>query len=311
MWEWQSLLQRIHICVSVVSGRVELQPSFLCACLSAAALISVSSPVVLQHSPTLRYQLQGPPRTWCRCRQPSYLLRRHLYVVGEGGRVFSSPMPAHRRGCISQCGHPPYDGHDPNTVFCVVYAECTCKFFLYWEVQHETGHQSWLLCHARISPGYTANASHVECVEPSHLPGTCGPCIAAIHHCAGNTGIVARHHFLHRHIGACPQSSCQKSESCSCLPNPLVDLCIRGEVVSDGGAEVGELVDSMEFVVVDGNDRQQCFCAVLLLCPVPRHSSDWWSVRSPYTSLWEAVHQWLEFIPGVGRNGITLIEKLL
>ena len=32
-----------------------------------------------------------------------------------------------------------------------------------------------------------------------------------------------------------------------------------GEGVSDGGAEVGELADSIEFIVVDGNDRR-CFC---------------------------------------------------
>ena len=32
------------------------------------------------------------------------------------------------------------------------------------------------------------------------------------------------------------------------LPNPRVDLYVQGEVVSDGGAEVGELTDSIEFV---------------------------------------------------------------
>ena len=45
------------------------------------------------------------------------------------------------------------------------------------------------------------------------------------------------------------------------LPNPLVDLCVQGEVGSGGGAEVGELADSIEFVVVDGNDRR-CFCVL-------------------------------------------------
>ena len=45
-------------------------------------------------------------------------------------------------------------------------------------------------------PGYpldTAEASHVECVEPSLLPAICIPCVAAIHQCAGNTVIVDRH----------------------------------------------------------------------------------------------------------------------
>ena len=36
-----------------------------------------------------------------------------------------------------------------------------------------------------------------------------------------------------------------------------------GEVVSDGGAEVGELTDSIEFVVMDGND-ELCFCVLFL-----------------------------------------------
>ena len=44
MWEWQSLLQITHMCVVV--GRMELLPSFLRARLSAAAVISLSSPVL-------------------------------------------------------------------------------------------------------------------------------------------------------------------------------------------------------------------------------------------------------------------------
>ena len=44
-----------------------------------------------------------------------------------------------------------------------------------------------------VLPGYaqdTADASQVECVKPSLLPGICSPCLAAIQQCAGNTGIV-------------------------------------------------------------------------------------------------------------------------
>ena len=40
-----------------------------------------------------------------------------------------------------------------------------------------------------VLPGYvqdTADASQVECVEPSLLPGICCPCLAAIQQCAGN-----------------------------------------------------------------------------------------------------------------------------
>ena len=81
-------------------------------------------------------------------------------------------------------------------------------------------------------------------------------CLAAIQQCADNTGNVDRHICRHRELGACPDSSQATSESWSCLPNPLVDLCVQGEVVSDGGAEVGELADNIEFVVVNANDRR-------------------------------------------------------
>ena len=49
----------------------------------------------------------------------------------------------------------------------------------------------------------TADASQVECVKPSLLPGICSPCLAAIQQRAGNTGIADRHLCLHRELGAC------------------------------------------------------------------------------------------------------------
>ena len=81
-----------------------------------------------------------------------------------------------------------------------------------------------------VQPGYaqdTADASQVECVEPTLLPGICSPCLAAIQQCADNTGNVDRHICLHRQLGACPHSSRATSERLSCLPNPLVDLCVQ------------------------------------------------------------------------------------
>ena len=110
-------------------------------------------------------------------------------------------------------------------------------------------------------PRIRTDASQVECVEPSLLPGICSPRLATIQQCADNTGIVNWHLGLHRQLGACLHSSRETGESLSCLPNPLVDLCIQGEVFSDGGAEVGELADSIEFIIVDGND-QRCFCVL-------------------------------------------------
>ena len=113
-----------------------------------------------------------------------------------------------------------------------------------------------------ILPAYsqdTADASQVECVEPSLLPGICSPRLAAIQQHADHTCIVDCHLCLDRQLGAYPHSSRETGESLSCLPNPLVDLCVQREVVSDGGAEVGELADSIEFIVVDGYDWR-CFC---------------------------------------------------
>ena len=51
-----------------------------------------------------------------------------------------------------------------------------------------------------------------------------------------------------------PHTSREAGENCSCLSNPLVDLCVDGQVVGDGGAEVRKVIEGVEFVVVDGND---------------------------------------------------------
>ena len=60
----------------------------------------------------------------------------------------------------------------------------------------------------------TADASQVECGEPSLMSGIiCSPCPAAIPQCADNTDIVGCHLFLHRQLGACPNSSCETGES--------------------------------------------------------------------------------------------------
>ena len=67
-----------------------------------------------------------------------------------------------------------------------------------------------------VQPGYaqdTADASQVECVEPTLLPGICSPRLAAIQQCADNTCIIDCHSCLHRQRGACPHSSRATSES--------------------------------------------------------------------------------------------------
>ena len=68
-----------------------------------------------------------------------------------------------------------------------------------------------------VLPGYshdTADASQVECVEPSLLSGTRNPCLAAMQRCADKTGIVVDCHLcLHGQLGASPHSSCETGES--------------------------------------------------------------------------------------------------
>ena len=59
----------------------------------------------------------------------------------------------------------------------------------------------------------TADASQVECVEPSLLPDICSPRLAAIQQCADNTSIVDCHLCLDRQLGACSYASRQTGES--------------------------------------------------------------------------------------------------
>ena len=122
MWEWQYLLQTSHLCV--VSGRMECLPSFLRARFSAAAAISLSSFVLRCCFRALLHFVRSDARPSQDIVSMSTafisLIRRHLYIAGEGGRWFSFPKPAHRRGCLLECDHPPYDGHDPTMAVCVV-----------------------------------------------------------------------------------------------------------------------------------------------------------------------------------------------
>ena len=45
------------------------------------------------------------------------------------------------------------------------------------------------------------DASQVECVKPSLLPGICSPCLAAIQQCADNTGTVDRYFVFTDSLG--------------------------------------------------------------------------------------------------------------
>ena len=52
------------------------------------------------------------------------------------------------------------------------------------------------------------------------------------------------------------------------FPDPLVDLCVQGEVVSDGGAKVHELMDRIQLIVIDGDGRWR-------LCTLPQDVRRW------------------------------------
>ena len=64
--------------------------------------------------PCLQMLFRGtPPLCVASCNDlpghnPSYISRRHLIIAGEGGRWFSSSMPARRRGWLLGCGRLPY-----------------------------------------------------------------------------------------------------------------------------------------------------------------------------------------------------------
>ena len=60
-----------------------------------------------------------------------------------------------------------------------------------------------------VLPGYAkdmADASQVEGMESFLLSGICGSCLAAVHQCADNTGIVHNHLGLHCQSGVGPHS---------------------------------------------------------------------------------------------------------
>ena len=113
MREWQSLLQTSHLCV--VSGRMELLPSFLRARLSAAAAaISFSSPVSRCCFRALLHSVRSaarPSQDIVSTSTAFVSLMQTYCIAGEGGLWFFCPKPAHRRGCILECDHPPYGGH--------------------------------------------------------------------------------------------------------------------------------------------------------------------------------------------------------
>ena len=90
----------------------------------------------------------------------------------------------------------------------------------------------------------------MEGVESSLISGIRIPCFAAVQQCDDDTGVVDGHLCFHCQLGVYSHTSREAAESCSCLSDHLVDLCVQGQVVGDGGAEVRQV----EFADIDGND---------------------------------------------------------
>ena len=104
---------------------MEPLPSFLRARLSTAAVISLSSPILRCCFRALLHPVRSAAR-------PSQDISSvdvdslHISYAGifishcEGGRWFSSPKPAHSRGCLLECDHPRCGGHGPTIAACSV-----------------------------------------------------------------------------------------------------------------------------------------------------------------------------------------------
>jgi len=60
-------------------------------------------------------------------------------------------------------------------------------------------------------------------------------------------------------LGFFPRTSCQWVQHCCGLPDTLVDFGIEGQVVArvvaDGGTKVSVLMDNIQFIAVDGNNK--------------------------------------------------------
>ena len=138
----------------------------------SSVYLSLSRGVVLGHSSTLCDQ---PRKAFT--GHPSYILRRHIYIVGERGRLFSSPMPAQRIEDVfrnatilhmAEMTQPSQSALSKQSV----HTGKTCT-------RHGISRGYFVL------PGYTQDIRRMffrwkECVEPSLLSGISSPCIAAI-----------------------------------------------------------------------------------------------------------------------------------
>jgi len=85
--------------------------------------------------------------------------------------------------------------------------------------------------------------TEVESVKLPLLTGMCGLSFTAIQQGADNTGIIHCHLCGHSQLGVFPEALCD--HGCCCLSNSFADVIVNGEVFSDNGVEVSELLDDI------------------------------------------------------------------
>ena len=168
MWEWLSLSQITHLCV--VSGQMELLPSFLHARSSAAAVIGLSSPVLRCCFRALLHFVRSAAR-----------LSQDIVSMSTAFISYAGIFISHVRAA---------GGSPPQRTAEDVFWNATILHAADMTQPSQSvlsGQGQDISVGYFVLPGYahdTADASQVECVEPSLLPGICSPCLAAIHrHC--------------------------------------------------------------------------------------------------------------------------------
>ena len=101
----------------------------------------------------------------------------------------------------------------------------------------------------------------METIQLLLLLFICPPCLKAIQQNADNAGIVCCHLGHGCQLGVLPETTGESTKCCCSHSNALTDFCVKGQVVSDRGPQVIELLYHTWFVIV--------------------YSGDWWRLHTP------------------------------
>ena len=87
-------------------------------------------------------------------------------------------------------------------------------------------------------------ATYVKCVEAMLLLGISRPCLTAVQPDAEDTGLVPLNPSVQRECAVFPHPISQSGHGGRSFANAFVDLYINEQVVGDGRAQVGEILDN-------------------------------------------------------------------